>query len=430
MYKPSTDPPSPSERRSGRHDRRDTSTPHGALESLVRLIEYELPTMRGSILLLDDDGITLRNGAAPSLPEEYCRMIDGSRIGPANGSCGTAAWRREQVIVVDIETDPLWEDYRAWALPFGLRACWSSPIIDDADHVLGTFAMYYEEPREPTDHELGLTQTATMLACNIIVRSRAEDRLRESEARTRAAHDRAERANQAKAAFLAMMSHELRTPLNAIGGYASLMLDGIPSPSSEPQQDYLRRILKGQQHLLNLIDAVLTHAKLEAGRMTYRMETIRIGELLDEVEALSTPQMAEKRIRYDRSACDSALLLRGDRQKTTQILLNMISNAVKFTAEEGHITVRTAVPGPERVLIGVRDTGIGMTAEQAAHVFEAYVQFESRVARAEKGTGLGMAISRELARGMGGDLTVESESGVGSEFLLTLVAAPSAPSTS
>jgi signal transduction histidine kinase len=280
--------------------------------------------------------------------------------------------------------------------------------------------MYYDEPRTPTERELGLIATATMLAFNIIDRARAEEALRVSEARMRAARAEAEHANQAKAAFLAMMSHELRTPLNAIGGYATLMLDGIPNPPSEGQRDYLRRITRAQQHLLGLIDAVLTHAKLEAGRMTYRMENVRVGELLDAIESLSRPQLVMKQIAYDCALCESRLVLRADRQKTVQILLNLVSNAVKFTPPGGRITLRTATPAPGRVLIGVRDTGIGMTAEEVATVFEPYVQVDNRLTRQEKGTGLGMPISRELARGMGGDLSVESEAGIGTEFVLTL----------
>jgi signal transduction histidine kinase len=217
-----------------------------------------------------------------------------------------------------------------------------------------------------------------------------------------------------------MMSHELRTPLNAIGGYTKLMLEGIPQPASEAHQGYLRRILKGQQHLLSLIESVLTHAKLEAGRMTYKMSNIRVSELLDIADSLLAPQLAAKQLAYDCTGCDSTLVLRGDREKIAQILLNLLSNAVKFTPPQGRVTMRTAVPAPGRALIAVRDTGIGMSAEQIATVFEPYVQFDNSLTRQEKGTGLGMPISRELARGMGGDLTVESEPGVGTEFLLTL----------
>ena len=393
-----------------------------ALESLIELIEHELPAMRGSVLLLENEGTTLRHGAAPHLPDQYCRFIDGLSIGPAAGSCGTAAFRREQVIVRDIATDPLWREYRQFALPFGLRACWSTPILDGNGTVIGTFAMYYGEPRAPTAHELDLTQTATMLAANIIVRARAENALRENEARMRLARVRAEEADRAKTEFLTMMSHELRTPINSIAGYAMLMLDSIPDPVTSAQRNYLQRIMKAQRHVMGLIDTVLTHAKLEARGMTYRLERILIGELLDELESLARPQLAAKEISYDCSACEPGLVVRGDRQKMVQILLNIISNAVKFTPQGGQITVRSAVLDAGRVLIGVRDTGVGMTAEQAANVFEHYTQFKSRLTREGEGTGLGMAISRELARGMGGDLTVESELGAGTEFALTLAA--------
>ncbi len=411
------------------------------LDRLVRLIEHEVPAMRGSILLLDADGLALRHGAAPNLPREYCLAIDGERVGPVAGSCGTSAFRRSQVIVSDIATDPLWQDYRAIALARGLRACWSTPILDGGRNVLGTFAMYYGEPRMPTAGELAITTTAAVLAANIIVRSRAEAALRlateqlrarseaaervardlaESEARMRAARAEAEHANRAKADFLAMMSHELRTPLNAIGGYATLMLEGIPVSPCEAHQNYLERIARAQRHLLGLIDAVLTHAKLEAGRMTYRLSSIRMGELLEEIETLVTPQVAAKSIGYDCADCDASLVLHADREKTVQILLNLLSNAVKFTPPGGRITVRTAVHAPGRALIAVGDTGIGMTPEQLALVFEPFVQFDNRLTREERGTGLGMPISRDLARGMGGDLTVKSQVGAGTEFVLAL----------
>lgn len=132
-----------------------------SLDTLVRLIERVAGHgMRGSVLLLDADGVTLRHGAAPNLPEAYCRLIDGERIGPAAGSCGTAAYRREQVIVREIATDPLWASYKRAAEPFGLAACWSTPIFAADKSVLGTFAMYYDEPRAPTAADIGLTEVA------------------------------------------------------------------------------------------------------------------------------------------------------------------------------------------------------------------------------------------------------------------------------
>jgi signal transduction histidine kinase len=393
---------------------------HRALENLVVLMEEQAEGMLGSVLLLGDDGVTLRHGAAPHLPVEYYQSIDGSHIGPVAGSCGTAAYRGSQVIVRDIARDPLWADYRHFAIPHGLAACWSTPIRDNDGPVLGTFAMYYRETREPHEREQGLIRTATTLAANIIIRARTLTALRESEAAMRQARAEAEHANSVKSEFLAMMSHELRTPLNAIGGYAKLMLEGIPDPATDAQTNYLTRIIRAQNHLLGLIEAVLTRSKLDAGRMTYQMDNMHVSELLDVVDSLARPLIAERGIRYECRDCDSRLVLRGDRQKVVQILVNLLSNATKFTPAGGEVTLRTCITTPGRASICVRDTGIGMTPEQVATVFEPFVQFDNSLTRQNKGTGLGMSISRDLARGMGGDLSVTSEPGAGTEFQLTL----------
>lgn len=411
-------------RRRAARRRSDGGSIDEVLSQIILLIEQQMPAMSGSILLLDEDGRTLHDGAGPHLPGEYRASIDGSLIGPCAGSCGTAAYRREQVIVRDIASDPLWADYKHLALVHDLRACWSTPFMDDAGNVLGTFAMYYTEPREPTAEELSLIKTAALLAANIVLRHRTTLALAESEARTRNARAEAEHANKVKSDFLAMMSHELRTPLNAIGGYAMLMLDDIPDPATASQQLFLDRIVKAQKHLLGLVDALLTHAKLEAGRMTYHMDNLALGELLDSVHELVAPQMATKAIAYGSEQCDRELVLRCDREKVMQILLNLLSNASKFTPVGGSVALRTQVPTPGKVIIGVRDTGIGMSAAEIASLFEPFVQVDNALTRMEKGTGLGVPISRELARGMGGDLLVESEPGQGTEFLLLLSTDP------
>ena len=134
------------------------------LDRLVKLIEAQTPDMLCSVLLLSDDGDHVRHGAAPSLPDEYVAAVNGSAIGPKHGSCGTAMYRGEPVIVTDIFTDPLWEDYREIAAASGLRACWSTPILSGRGKVLGSFAMYYREPRTPTGDEAGLTDVATRIA--------------------------------------------------------------------------------------------------------------------------------------------------------------------------------------------------------------------------------------------------------------------------
>jgi len=146
------------------------------LSELIRIVETTSRTgVLGSILLLD--GRHLRHGAAPSLPKSYCEAIDGSEIGPVSGSCGTAAFRGRPVFVSDIATDPLWADFKGLALPHGLRACWSTPIITAGPKVLGTFAMYHREPREATVRDLALVDLVTQTAALVIDRQRAQQSL-------------------------------------------------------------------------------------------------------------------------------------------------------------------------------------------------------------------------------------------------------------
>jgi len=162
------------------------------LDALVRLVEALVPDSLGSILLLDDDGLHMRLGAAPSLPQSFSSAFDGEAIGAEAGSCGTAAFRREQVIVADIGSDPLWRNYREVALRYGLRACWSTPIFDQQQRVLGTFAFYFRSPQRPTDAHLQLIASVTHTAAIAIAKAREEAALMNSEKRLRLALDAAQ----------------------------------------------------------------------------------------------------------------------------------------------------------------------------------------------------------------------------------------------
>lgn len=158
---------------------------HETLEAIVRAVESHVDGGVCSVLLLDADGVTLRHGAAPGLPDEYNRLIDGQRIGPVGGSCGTAAWRRELVVVEDLRTDPLWEPYRDLATRFDLAACWSNPILSSSGSVRGTFAVYYHEPRRPSPEDLHAIDVATSLASIAIERREATAALRQAEGHIR-----------------------------------------------------------------------------------------------------------------------------------------------------------------------------------------------------------------------------------------------------
>jgi PAS domain S-box-containing protein len=237
-----------------------------------------------------------------------------------------------------------------------------------------------------------------------------------------AARAEAERANRAKSEFLAVMSHELRTPLNAIAGYAELMQLGVPEPVPRVHQDYLRRIRTAQQHLLTLINSVLSFARLEAGRLSFTYERVPVDELLRAVEPLVAPQMQAKKLQYHCEPFDPGLAVMADPEKAAQILLNLVSNAVKFTPPGGTVSLE-AESDEDVVALRVRDTGVGITPDMLASIFEPFVQVDARLTRTAEGVGLGLTISRELAHGMGGDLTAESAPGKGSTFSLTLARA-------
>jgi signal transduction histidine kinase len=234
----------------------------------------------------------------------------------------------------------------------------------------------------------------------------------------------AEAANAVKAQFLATMSHELRTPLNAIGGYAQLIEMGVRGPVTPAQQEDLARIQQSQQHLLGLINSVLNYAKLEAGRVAYEVAEVPLAAAVAAVEALVSPQMRAKGLAFAVPACDPAIAALADAGKLRQIVLNLLSNATKFTPSGGRITVTCGADGAGQVFVRVADTGVGIAPEQLDTVFDPFVQVGRRLTTPAEGVGLGLAISRDLARGMGGDLTAESTPGVGSTFTLTLPAAP------
>ena len=229
----------------------------------------------------------------------------------------------------------------------------------------------------------------------------------------------AEEANRAKSAFLASMSHELRTPLNAIAGYVELLEMGLRGPVSEAQRVDLGRIRRSQQHLTSLIDNVLNFVRLETGHLPFRIEDVPLESTLQRVEELVVPLLERKGLRFVRCPAPESVTVRADAEKLRQILLNLLTNAMKFTAVGGRVALTVAAE-KESVRVSVHDTGVGIPPEMLAAIFEPFVQVGGRSSSPAEGVGLGLAISRDLARRMGGEIEVESEVGVGSTFTLRL----------
>ncbi|HKT10079.1 MAG TPA: ATP-binding protein [Gemmatimonadaceae bacterium] len=292
------------------------------------------------------------------------------------------------------------------------RSVLAVPITSHSGAVLGVLYLLDELPGQFSERHQRIAHGIASWAAVALDNAR----LYEAE---RGARAEAQVASRAKSDFLATMSHELRTPLNAIAGYTELLTLGVRGPMNEVQRDYLDRIQRAQHELLALINDVLNFVKAESGRLRFAMQEVPARELIDGLEALFGAQMTTRHIAYEWIPGDDDAFVHADPDRARQVLQNLISNAVKFTPPGGQITVRAAARG-DTVRIIVRDTGVGVAAEKLEFIFEPFVQLDRDLASPREGAGLGLAISRDLARAMGGDITARSTPGKGSTFTLAL----------
>jgi signal transduction histidine kinase len=376
------------------------------VENAVRLCEAE------RAFLFRFDGKLLRSVATYNVSPELREFVDKNPIAPGRHSISArAALERRTVHVPDIQGDPEYAYAVRDERP--IRTTLAVPMLK-GDDLVGTITIYRLELKPFTDKQIVLVETfadqAVIAIENVRLFNEIQDKNRQLEL-----------ASQNKSQFLSSMSHELRTPLNAIIGLTEMMVANAPRFGTDKALEPLRRVNTAGTHLLSLINEVLDLSKIEAGKLDLNPESIDLTRLIDEVIG-TAGQLAEKnKNRLIVEARENVDGLKADPMRLKQILLNLLSNACKFTKEgEVALRVRKVAEGRDWVELAVADSGIGMTPEQQAKLFQDFTQADSLTARRYGGTGLGLALSRKLARMMGGDVTVTSESGKGSVFTVRL----------
>jgi signal transduction histidine kinase len=370
-------------------------------------------TEAGVIYVFDQSEQVFQVRATYGLSEEFIAAIQVHQIGTSDAIRRATQERRPQQIADVREESP--SPLQEISMRAGFRARLIVPLID-GEQVVGALAVRRKQPGEFPKDTVDLLQTFATQSVLAIKNARL---FSEIEEKSRQLAEASERKSQ----FLASMSHELRTPLNAIIGLTEMMVTNAARFGTEKALEPLRRVNAAGTHLLSLINEVLDLSKIEAGKLELNPEPVNLVRLIDEVIG-TAGQLAEKnKNRLVVEAQENLGELNADSMRLKQILLNLLSNACKFTNEgEVALRVRKVADGRDWVELAVADTGIGLTGEQQAKLFQEFTQADSLTARRYGGTGLGLALSRKLARMMGGDVTVTSEPGKGSVFTVRLPA--------
>ena len=334
-------------------------------------------------------------------------------VKPERGTVtGRALLEGKIIHIADVLADPDYSWSEAQRLG-GFRTILGVPMLREGIPI-GVLALTRDDVRPFTQKQIELVSTFADQAAIAIENVRLFDEIQDK-------NRQLAQASQNKSQFLSSMSHELRTPLNAIIGLTDMMVTNSARFGTEKALEPLQRVNRAGAHLLSLINQVLDLSKIEAGKLELNPQTMQLTPLIEEVIGTARQLAEQNKNRLIFNAQENLGALTVDPLRLRQILLNLLSNACKFT-KEGEITLRArrVLDGRDWVELSVSDTGIGITAEQQAKLFEEFTQADASTAQRFGGTGLGLAIARKLARMMGGDVTVTSEPGKGSEFTVRL----------
>ena len=316
----------------------------------------------------------------------------------------------------------LYPEWGAAMIRAGARAAAIVPVWANGE-LRGVLGLAWAGARVFDEDERAFVLTLGVMCAQAIMRAHLRDAERQSREEAEEARMEAEEANRSKAHFVATISHELRTPMNAVLGYTELLADEVCGPVSALQKDHLERVRASGTHLLALIEDLLGYARIEAGEDVVRAESVRLFDVVERSLVLVRPLAEKKGLRIRVDAPDGPVELYTDARKLCQILVNLLANAVKFT-DVGDVLLALRVEGEDTeatVYFEVVDTGEGIAPENHENVFEPFWQVDQSLTRAAGGTGLGLSVARQLARRLGGDVTVkESGIGSGSTFVMSM----------
>ncbi len=380
--------------------------------ALALALEIEHAPM-GVLMLKDDESGALEPVIAEGLTDEQSSLF-GPQI-PGIGPVGLAFSEHRRVTISDVLiADASLDALRDIARGIGFRALEVVPLTLNDGQVIGALTAFFRSTRRVSARSARLAEYCGRLISvaldNARLRAEAERRRETVEAMSRA-----------RVQFVARMSHELRTPLQSIIGYVDLLRLGLPDQPSERQKEMLEHVRHNERILTHVIDDLVSLARLEAGRIEYRIGRVYANDAVLDASNIVAPLARKHGIRLDVAPVDREMVVTADEAKVKQVLINLLTNAVKFTPSGGKVGVSCTRDGAH-VVFDVSDTGTGIPADKLAGVFEPYVQHGVPVVDGLMGSGLGLAISREFAEGMRGELTAKSAPGQGSVFTLRLPA--------
>ena len=409
------------------------STMHEVLKEMALIIEEERPGMKCSVLLLDDNG-RLEGGAGPSLPDEYNQAVEGLIIGPGVGSCGTAAFWGERVIVEDIQKDVLWKDLKEIAARAGVASCWSHPIRSKNGKILGATALYSPTPRIPTQQELDGLGTAASMFGLAIERAYAEQALEKSKAaraqRESELEDQLHQAAKMEAlgVLAGGVAHDFNNMLVTVLGNAEIAMTTVPKDGETHKM--LRDIVTASQSATDLCNQMLAYA----GRGVMSTQSLECNEMIKELGGLLQVAISKKAsLEYNLS--EESLIIEGDKSQLDQVFMNLITNASEaLMSESGQVLVSTGLSHYDStdliafqigntqsagsyVWLKISDTGCGMGSETQEKIFDPF--FTTKFT----GRGLGMAAVRGILLRHKGHIQIETEPGSGTTFTVLLPSA-------